>query len=75
MPISDTNQILRTDLPVTLFLSEPDEYDGGELTVETTYGAREIKLNAGDVTLSPSTSLHHVTPVIRGAGVCSFFCI
>ena len=61
MPMSGTNEMLRTDLSVTLFLSEPDEYEGGELTVETMYGAQEIKLNAGDMILYPSTSLHHVT--------------
>jgi PKHD-type hydroxylase len=64
---------IRTDLSVTLFLSEPDEYDGGELVVEDTYGSHEIKLPAGDCVLYPSTSLHMVTPVTRGARVASFF--
>ena len=73
MPLSGTNEILRTDLSVTLFLSEPDEYDGGELAIETAYGAQEIKLNAGDMLLYPSSSLHQVTPVTRGARICSFF--
>ena len=64
---------IRTDLSVTLFLSEPEEYDGGELTVEDKYGAHEVKLPAGDLVLYPSTSLHHVKPVTRGARVASFF--
>jgi PKHD-type hydroxylase len=64
---------IRTDLSVTLFLAEPDEYDGGELVVEDTYGSHEVKLPAGDLVLYPSTSLHMVTPVRRGARVASFF--
>ena len=64
---------IRTDLSVTLFLSEPDEYDGGELTVEDRYGTQEVKLSAGDLVLYPSTSLHHVKPVTRGARTSSFF--
>jgi PKHD-type hydroxylase len=64
---------LRTDLSCTLFLSDPDEYDGGELEVVDTYGTHEVKLPAGDLILYPSTSLHQVTPVTRGARVCSFF--
>ncbi|AVT82390.1 Fe2+-dependent dioxygenase [Rhodopseudomonas palustris] len=64
---------IRTDLSVTLFLAEPDEYDGGELVVEDTYGSHEVKLAAGDAVLYPSTSLHMVTPVTRGARVASFF--
>ncbi len=64
---------IRTDLSVTLFLAEPDEYDGGELTVEDKYGAHEVKLPAGDLVLYPSTSLHHVKPVTRGIRVASFF--
>jgi PKHD-type hydroxylase len=64
---------IRTDLSVTLFLSEPDEYDGGELTVEDNYGTHEVKLPAGDMVLYPSTSLHHVKPVTRGVRVASFF--
>jgi PKHD-type hydroxylase len=64
---------IRTDLSVTLFLAEPDEYDGGELTVEDKYGAHEVKLPAGDMVLYPSTSLHHVNPVTRGVRVASFF--
>jgi PKHD-type hydroxylase len=64
---------IRTDLSVTLFLSEPDDYDGGELVVEDTYGSHEIKLPAGDLVLYPASSLHLVTPVSRGMRVASFF--
>ena len=64
---------IRTDLSVTLFLAEPGEYDGGELTVEDKYGTQEVKLPAGDLVLYPSTSLHHVKAVTRGARVASFF--
>lgn len=63
----------RADLSATLFLSEPDDYDGGELTVEDTYGAHSVKLEAGDLILYPSSSLHHVTPITRGSRVASFF--
>ena len=70
-----TNFRIRSDLSATLFLSEPKEYDGGELTVEDTYGVQRVKLAAGDLVLYPSTSLHHVTPVTRGARVSSFFWI
>ncbi|UFZ03350.1 Fe2+-dependent dioxygenase [Bradyrhizobium ontarionense] len=64
---------IRTDLSVTLFLSEPDEYDGGELVVEDLYGSHEVKLPAGDLVLYPASSLHMVTPVTRGVRVASFF--
>lgn len=64
---------IRTDLSMTLFLSEPEEYEGGILVVEDNYGVQEVKLAAGDLVLYPSTSLHHVTPVTSGARVCSFF--
>src|SRR3569623_980754 len=64
---------IRTDLSVTLFLAEPEEYDGGELVIEDTYGSHEVKLPAGDCVLYPSTSLHLVTPVTRGTRVASFF--
>ena len=64
---------IRTDLSVTLFLSEPDEYDGGELVVEDTYGSHEIKLPAGSLVVYPASSLHMVTPVTRGVRVASFF--
>src|SRR6201995_4398765 len=66
---------IRTDLSVTLFLSGPDEYDGGELVIEDTYGSHEIKLPAGDLVLYPASSLHLVTPVTRGMRVASFFWI
>lgn len=64
---------LRTDVSSTLFLCDPDEYDGGELVVVDTYGTHEVKLPAGDLILYPSTSLHRVEPVTRGERVCSFF--
>lgn len=57
---------IRTDLSATLFLSEPDEYEGGELVIEDTFGAHAVKLAAGDMILYPSSSLHRVTPVTRG---------
>jgi PKHD-type hydroxylase len=68
-----TGMRIRTDLSVTLFLSEPDEYDGGELIVEDYYGSQEIKLPAGHLVLYPATSLHTVTPITRGLRVASFF--
>lgn len=64
---------LRTDLSCTLFLCDPQDYDGGELEVVDTYGTHEVKLPAGDLVLYPSSSLHRVQPVTRGARVCSFF--
>ena len=64
---------LRTDVSVTLFLSAPDEYDGGELVIEDAYGVQQVKLPAGDMIVYPATSLHQVTPVTRGARVASFF--
>jgi PKHD-type hydroxylase len=64
---------IRTDLSCTLFLAEPDEYDGGELVVEDTYGVHTVKLPAGSMVLYPATSLHHVRPVTRGARIASFF--
>lgn len=64
---------IRTDLSVTLFLAEPEEYDGGELAVEDKYGVHEVKLPAGDMVLYPATSLHHVNPVTRGMRIASFF--
>ena len=75
MFLPGSHQQMRTDLSATLFLSEPDEYDGGELEVEGPFGVQEIKLEAGDMVLYPSTSLHRVTPVTRGARVASFFWI
>ena len=64
---------IRTDLSITLFLSEPDEYDGAELVVEDYYGSHEVKLPAGHLVLYPSSSLHMVTPITRGTRVASFF--
>lgn len=64
---------LRTDVSSTLFLSDPEDYDGGELVVRDTYGEHEVKLPAGDMILYSSTSLHRVEPVTRGARVSAFF--
>jgi len=64
---------LRSDLSCTLFLNDPQEYDGGELVISDTYGEHEVKLPAGDLILYPSSSLHQVTPVTRGARLASFF--
>lgn len=66
---------VRTDLSATLFLSAPEDYDGGELIIEDTYGTQSVKLPAGHMVLYPGTSLHRVTPVTRGARVASFFWI
>jgi PKHD-type hydroxylase len=73
--VSGSGHRIRTDLSATLFLADPDEYDGGELSVEDTYGVHKVKLPAGDMVLYPSSSLHSVTPVTRGARVASFFWI
>jgi len=64
---------IRTDLSATLFLSDPESYDGGELAVEDTYGVHEVKLPAGDLILYPASSLHQVKPITRGERVASFF--
>lgn len=64
---------VRTDVSMTLFLSEPEEYEGGELVIEDTYGSQKVKLSAGDMVLYPSTSLHRVTPVTKGRRLASFF--
>jgi PKHD-type hydroxylase len=74
-PVPGTPHRIRTDLSATLFFAEPGEYDGGELVIEDTYGSKRVKLPAGHLILYPSTSLHHVTPVTRGARLCSFFWI
>ena len=66
---------IRTDLSATLFLAGPDEYDGGELVVDDTYGVHSVKLPAGHMVLYPASSLHRVQPVTRGARVASFFWI
>ena len=73
--VPGTPHRIRTDLSATLFFAEPEEYDGGELCVEDTYGVQRVKLPPGHMVLYPATSLHHVTPVTRGARICSFFWI
>lgn len=75
MQIPGTNLSLRTDLSATLFLAEPDEYEGGELEIETEFGVQAVKLEAGNMVLYPSSSLHRVMPVTKGARVASFFWI
>ena len=71
--VPGTGEQLRTDLSCTLFLCDPEDYEGGELEVVDTYGTHEVKLPAGDLILYPSSSLHRVHPVTRGTRVCSFF--
>jgi PKHD-type hydroxylase len=73
--VTGTPHRIRTDLSATLFFAAPDEYDGGELVVEDTYGMHNVKLPAGHLILYPSTSLHHVQPVTRGARLAAFFWI
>lgn len=68
----EKRQRIRTDVSLTLFLSEVDEYEGGELVIEDTYGAHEVKLDAGDAILYPSTSLHRVEPVTQGVRIAAF---
>jgi PKHD-type hydroxylase len=70
-----TGTKIRTDISATLFISAPEEYDGGELLIDDTYGAHTAKLPAGDMVLYPSTSLHRVTPVTRGTRIACFFWI
>jgi PKHD-type hydroxylase len=66
---------VRTDLSMTVFLTEPEDYDGGELVVDDTYGVHDVKLEAGDAILYPASSLHRVEPITRGERVSSFFWI
>jgi PKHD-type hydroxylase len=73
--VPGTGQRMRTDLSCTLFFSGPEDYDGGELIIEDTYGSKSVKLPAGHMILYPATSLHQVTPVSRGTRLCSFFWI
>jgi PKHD-type hydroxylase len=73
--VTGTPLRIRTDLSMTLFLTRPEDYDGGELVVEDTYGAHAVKLAAGDAILYPGTSLHRVNPVTRGVRLASFFWI
>lgn len=70
-----TQDWVRTDVSCTVFLSDPADYDGGELLVQDTYGSRGVKLAAGDAVLYPGTSVHQVTPVTRGHRVASFLWI
>jgi PKHD-type hydroxylase len=69
----DTPLRVRTDVSATLFISAPEDYDGGELVVEDTYGSHAVKLPAGDMVIYPGTSLHHVNPITRGSRIASFF--
>lgn len=70
-----TGKNIRTDLSATLFLSDPSEYDGGELIFEHNFGTQSVKLSAGDLILYPASSVHRIEPVTRGARVASFFWI
>lgn len=70
--LPDSGQPLRTDISATLFLAEPESYEGGDLVVRDTYGEHLVKLPAGDLVLYPSTSLHRVEPVTAGERVCAF---
>lgn len=71
--IPGANMRMRADVSSTLFLSAPEEYDGGELVISDTYGEQRVKLPAGHLVVYPSTSLHAVTPITRGSRWCSFF--
>jgi PKHD-type hydroxylase len=73
--VTGTGHRIRTDLSATLFFTGPEEYDGGDLIVEDTYGTHSVKLPAGHLILYPATSLHHVQPVTRGTRLASFFWI
>ena len=71
--IPGTPYRIRTDISATLFLSDPEEYDGGELVIDDIYGSHAVKLTAGDMVVYPASSLHHVVPVTRGVRLASFF--
>src|SRR5690625_1855345 len=71
--VPGTQERIRSDVSSTLFLSSPDEYEGGELVIEDTYGSQQVKLNAGDLVVYPGTSLHRVNPVTKGMRLASFF--
>ncbi|WP_321325271.1 Fe2+-dependent dioxygenase [uncultured Parasphingorhabdus sp.] len=71
MRLPEANMTIRSDLSATIFLSDPDEYDGGELVIEQQYGAQPVKLAAGEMVLYPSSSLHQVMPVTRGRRICA----
>lgn len=75
VPGSQGGERVRTDVSCTLFLSDPESYDGGELVIEDTYGSPRVKLAAGDMVIYPGTSVHRVEPVTRGYRVASFFWI
>ena len=75
MQLPGQRDSLRTDLSATVFLCDPEGYEGGELVIEGKFGAQAVKLKAGDLVLYPSSSLHQVLPVTQGARVCSFFWI
>jgi len=75
MHSASTGEWVRSDISCTVFLSNPQDYDGGELCVQDTYGSRGVKLTAGDAVLYPGTSVHEVTPVTRGVRLASFFWI
>jgi PKHD-type hydroxylase len=75
MQVPGTGVTVRSDLSATLFLSDPEEYEGGELEIEGPFGIQAVKLEAGDMVLYPSSSLHRVTPVTRGARIAAFFWI
>ena len=72
-PVFGTSHRVRTDISATIFLSQPDAYDGGELVIEQGSGMQRIKLPAGDMILYPGTTVHRVEPVTRGARIASFF--
>lgn len=72
-PIPGTGEHLRSDISSTLFLSDPDEYDGGELMIEDMFGTHTVKLPAGHLIVYPGSSLHRVAPVTRGTRFVSFF--
>jgi PKHD-type hydroxylase len=73
--VAATGQLVRTDVSATLFLSAPEDYDGGELVIKGAFGAQRVKLPAGDLVLYPASSVHRVEPVTRGARLASFFWI
>jgi PKHD-type hydroxylase len=71
--LPENQQAMRTDVSSTIFFSDPEEYEGGELIIEDTYGSHSVKLNAGDMVVYPGDSLHRVQPVTKGVRYASFF--